>query len=181
MLALAALLAAVVAVPAEIQDHYRDHNFVSAFSTVSERHILAAGRRPSANTRGARVAAAMARLAGRIAEVDPGMVRDLARSSSEAVLRADLVRITSFESDGAAGEAWVHLETLRLDHPATMMLISKFDELASAGRQPAVDDLVEASGRTLVVSYEIHRWLRIDGTWRRDRATRHFLGSRARP
>lgn len=180
MLALAAFLAAAVPVPTEVADYYRDHNFVSAFSTVAERQLVA--RRPwvASDQRVARVAAAMERMARLIEDVDPGMVY---RSGAlgESVHREDLVRLISFDGDEAAGEAWARLETLRLNGPGRLMLISKFDALAPPGRWPSVDDLVVAGGRSLVVTYEIHRWRWSDGAWRRDRATRHFLGSGDRP
>ena len=175
MLALAALLAAALPVPSEIQEHYRDHNFVSAFSTVGERQLVAEGRQPPAGRRLSRVAAAMKRLARRIDDVDPGIVSSRARAT-EAIFREDILRVTSFEGGESAGEAWVRLQALRLDGPGRLMLISRFEELAAADRRPSVDDLVVAGGRLLVTTGEIHRWLWIDGAWRRDRATRHFLG-----
>lgn len=88
--------------------------------------------------------------------------------------------MTAFDVDQAAGEAWVYLETLRLDGPANQTLVAKFDDLTSGGRTPAIDDLVTATGASMVVTYEVHRWLRSDGAWLRDRATRHFVGSRRR-
>jgi hypothetical protein len=174
MLALAAFLAAAVPVPVEVADYYRDHNFVSAFSTVGERQLVAEGRQASVDRRLTRVGAAMKRLARRIEDVDPGIVHPRA-PAAEAVLREDLLRVTSFEGGESAGEAWVRLEALRLDRPGRLMLISRFEELA-ADRRPSVDDLVVAGGRSLVATEEIHRWVWIDGEWRRDRATRHFLG-----
>ena len=180
MLALAAILAAAVPVPADVQDYYRDHNFVSAFSTVGERQLVAQARRPPASRRMTRVAAAMKRLAQRIEDVDPGIVSPVA-PATEHILREDILRVTSFEGSESKGEAWVRLEALRLDHPARLMLISRFEDLAAADRRPSVDDLVVAGGRLLVATEEIHRWLWIDGEWRRDRATRHFLGYSPHP
>ena len=46
-LASAASPALVATVPAEIDRHYRDYNFVNAFSTRDERTMIAAGRAPS--------------------------------------------------------------------------------------------------------------------------------------
>jgi hypothetical protein len=175
MFLLAAFLAAAAAVPPEIREHYRDHNFVSAFSSVGERRLVAQGGRPPASPRMARVAAAMARLADRVDDIDPGIMLRSSPSGTEGVLRGDLLRIASFEVDGATRQAWVHLEALRLDAPANATLVSKFDELGAPGRDIDVDELLTAAGRPPVATYETHRWRWIDGTWRRDRATRHLL------
>ena len=173
MLLLAALLAAAAPLPPEIHDYYRDHNFVSAFSTASERRMVAQRRHPLATDRLQRVAAAMSRLAERTARIDPHFVMSV--GDDEAVRRADLVRVSAFESDVSAGEATVHLESLSLGSPGNLTLIAKFEELAPPGRQPALDDLLAAGARAPVRSFEVHRWRWVDGTWRRDFATRHFL------
>jgi hypothetical protein len=173
MLALAVLLAAASPLPPEIQAYYRDHNFVRAFSTMSERRLVAERRQPVSGDRLERVAAAMTRLAERTAVIDPAFVRSY--GPTEAVLRADLVRVTSFEPDTGGGEAWVHLESLRLDPRGNTMLIAKYDELTEPGRQPTVDELLAVANRPPVRSFEIHRWRWVGGTWRRDIATRHFL------
>ena len=67
----AASPAPVAAVPAEIDRHYRDYNFVNAFSTRGERTMIAAGRAPSEPRLG-QVARAMRRIADRIDDVDRG-------------------------------------------------------------------------------------------------------------
>lgn len=69
----------------------------------------------------------------------------------------------------------MHLEALWLDRLANVTLILKFGELASPSKQPTVDELVAASGRAMVKAFEIHRWVHLDGVWRRDAATRHFI------
>ena len=160
--------------PAEIQDHYRDYNFVNAFSTIDERRLVAeVGATPS-GARLARVMRVMKRLAARVEKLDPGIVVP-SRPAPETTYRADLLRVTSFDLDESRGEAWLHLEALALDRTTNMTLVSRFDDLASADRQPSVDQLAAASGRPLVRSFEIHRWVRVGGAWRREAATRIFV------
>jgi hypothetical protein len=182
MLALA-LLVAATGVPPELTAYYRDHNFVCAFSTVAERRLAARGA--PADDRMRRVAAALARMERRVLDLDPGIVvaapggpggAGRGAADTAAVLRADLVRLTAFEMDEAAGEAWVHLEVLRLAPPAQVLFIQRFTELAPGEEQPDVDDLLAAAGQPLVRSEEIHRWVLTDGGWRRERATRHLSG-----
>jgi hypothetical protein len=162
--------------PAEIQDHYRDYNIVTAFSTVRERSLLAGGHPQSSNLRLARIARLMRRLADRVDQIDPGIIGSSVRRPTETTDRADLLRVTSFDLDESRGEAWLYLEALALDPPANITLVSRFDDLASADTEPSVDQLVAATGRSLVRTFEIHRWVRVGGAWRREAATRHFIG-----
>ncbi|PYQ39345.1 MAG: hypothetical protein DMF77_21705, partial [Acidobacteria bacterium] len=86
-LASAASPALVATVPAEIDRHYRDYNFVNAFSTRDERTMIAAGRAPSEPRLG-RVARAMRRIAERIDDIDPGMVMGGGTASPETAFRS---------------------------------------------------------------------------------------------
>jgi hypothetical protein len=153
---------------------------VSAFSTAGERRLVAAGRPPT-GPRLARVAAAMARLADRIDDLDPGIM-PASSPAADGVIRGDLLRVRSVEIDAGTGQAWVYLDALRLDPPASTTLVSRFDELGTPEGNPTltVDQLLAAAGAQPVVSHEIHRWRWADGGWRRDRATRHLLGEPVR-
>jgi hypothetical protein len=164
------------AIPREIVEHYRDHNFVNAFSTSSERRWIADDRQPPADKRLARVAELLARMTSRVDEIDPGIMAHDVRHESE--FRSDLVRISSCSVDEEAGEAWVRLEVLALDEGAVVTLVGSYDRLTRKGRStPDVDQLMAATTRpTTVVTREVHRWRRIDGLWRRDAAA-YLLGS----
>jgi hypothetical protein len=162
--------------PAEIQEHYRDYNIVTAFSTVSERSLLAGGHPDSSNLRLARIARLMRRLADRVDQIDPGIIAPSVRRPTETTDRPELLRVTSFDLDESRGDAWLYLEALALDPPANIMLVSRFDVLASSDTEPSIDQLVAATGRPLVRTLEIHRWVRVGGAWRREAATRHFIG-----
>src|SRR5437667_450710 len=80
----------------EIDRHHRDYNFVNAFSTRGERTMIAAGRAPSEPRLGL-IARAMKRIAERIDDIDPGIVSGGANASPETAMRADLVRIASWQ------------------------------------------------------------------------------------
>lgn len=164
-------------VPTDIAAQYEDHNFVSAFSTPHERRLLTGWGPRGAEARLPRlrrVAAALQRLAGRVEDVDPGIL-GTQPITPEAVLRWDLVRVLSFDIDEKKGEAWVRLEVLTLDGRANATLVSRYDELATTDKGPGVDALLSAAGRELLRSVEMHRWFRVEGTWRREGATRHFI------
>ena len=162
--------------PAEIQEHYRDYNIVTAFSTVSERSLLAGRHSDSSNLRLASIARLMRRLGDRVDQIDPGIMGPSVRRPTETTDRADLLRVTSFDLNESRGEAWLYLEALALDPPANITLVSRFEDLASADTEPSVDQTVAATGRPLVRTFEIHHWVRVGGAWRREAATRHFIG-----
>ena len=98
----AASPAPTAAVPAEIERHYRDYNFVNAFSTRGERTMIADGRAPSERRLG-KVARAMKRLAARVEDTDPGILIGGRGALDETTFRSDLVRIASWRTGGAAG------------------------------------------------------------------------------
>lgn len=168
--------ATVAAVPAEIEQHYREYNFVNSFSTADERHTIAAGVVPSHERLG-RVARLMNRLAQRIEEIDPGIfLHSSPRHESE--FRSDLVRIASSRVDEAAGEAWVTLDVTTLDRGSNVTLVSKFDDLGAARPTPSLDVLLSAMPAfPRIHTSEIHHWIRVDGTWRREAATLIFLAN----
>jgi hypothetical protein len=174
MLSLALILAAA-ALPAEIQDHYRDFSFVSAFSTARERRLVAVdARRLPSIPRLERIARAMERLSARILETDPGILGGR-RPLPESAYRSELMRVRSYRVDEDGGEAWVELEALRLAPPAEVTLIARFDELAPPGKQPTMEELLKAGGHAQVETVEIHHWIRVDGRWRREAAVRQFV------
>src|SRR6185503_18817092 len=96
------------AVPAEVDRHYREYNFVNAFSTKGERTMIARGPIPSEPRLG-RIARAMNRIEARIEEIDPGMVVAMGSPSHETAMRSDLVRLTSWRADKDGDEAWATL------------------------------------------------------------------------
>jgi hypothetical protein len=176
MFALAFVLAAALPLPAEIQEHYRDHNFVTAFSTVSERRLVADGSRP-ADDRLERVRQAMARLERALHDVDPAIM-GFRGASEERVARTDVLRVTDFAVDAEAGEAWVELESVNLSPAATRHWIARFDERGAGDAESTVDEFLGAAGDRLVTTSEIHRWRQVDGSWTRERTTLVFLSTR---
>jgi hypothetical protein len=174
----AASPAPVATVPAEIDRHYRDYNFVNAFSTRGERTMIAAGRAPSEPRLG-RIARAMRRIADRIEDIDPGMVIGGGHASPETAMRSDLVRIASWTADKGGDEAWVTLDVSTLDRGTNVILVGKFDEVAGGDSAPSIDAILAAapSKAPTIHTTEVHHWIRTGGTWRRDAATRHFLAN----
>ena len=177
-LASAASPALVATVPAEIDRHYRDYNFVNAFSTRDERTMIAAGRAPSEPRLG-RVARAMRRIAERIDDIDPGMVMGGGTASPETAFRSDLVRIASWQTGKGGDEAWVTLDVCTLDRGSNVILVGKFDEVAGGESPPPIDAILAAtrSRGPAIHTTEVHHWTRTGGTWRRDAATLHFLAN----
>ncbi|HEU0108751.1 MAG TPA: hypothetical protein VFT38_21375 [Vicinamibacteria bacterium] len=177
-LASAVSSAPVATVPAEIDRHYRDYNFVNAFSTRDERTMIAAGRAPSEPRLG-RIARAMRRIAERIDDIDPGMVMGGGRASPETAMRADLVRIASWQTGKNGEEAWVTLDVSTLDRGTNVILVGKFDEVAGSESLPSIDAILGAtpSRGPEIHTTEVHHWIRTDGTWRRAAATLHFLAN----
>jgi hypothetical protein len=170
--------ASVATVPAEIDRHYRDYNFVNAFSTRDERTMIAAGRAPSGPRLG-RIARAMRRIADRIDDVDPGMVMRGRASSPETAMRSDLVRIASWQAGKDGDEAWVTLDVSTLDRGTNVILVGKFDDVAGGESPPSIDAILDATPARGpdIHTTEVHHWIRTDGTWRRAAATMHFLAN----
>ena len=165
-------------VPAEIERHYRDYNLVNAFSTRGERTLIASGRAP-AQPRLQRIARAMQRIADRIDDVDPGMVGPERSATHETAMRSDLVRVASWRTDKEGNEAWVTLDVSTLEPATNVLLVGRFDELAKGDTAPSLDAILAALPRSVSVIHttEVHHWRRIDGSWRREAATVHFLAS----
>ena len=140
----AASPAPATAVPAEVDRHYREYNFVNAFSTRGERTMIAGGG-----------------------------------ASHETAMRSDLVRIASWRTGEDGDEAWATLEVSTLDRGTNVILVGKFDELAQGEAAPSLETILGATppGLPAIHTTEVHHWIRIDGTWRRDAATRHFLAN----
>jgi hypothetical protein len=163
------------AVPPEIEQHYREYNIVTAFSTARERHTIASGLETPDDPRLARVARLMRRLESHVEEVDRGIVRDFMPRPSETTFRSDLLRITSCRVDEDRGEAWVHLDVLALDHGLNVTLVGEYDALAGGDKRPSVAQMLAVARGRYIRTEEIHRWTRVDGEWRRGAATLVFV------
>ncbi len=175
ILALTAWSAAAAAptLPAEIEAHYRDVNFVNAFSTLEERRLIADRRPVRENPRLARVAEAMARIQAVVEETDPGVA--VLNPRPEIAQRAALLRVLSFTIDEQHGQATVQMEALALDPPAQGMLLARFEDLTREGRTPGVDEILKSLGRPPTRTLEMHAWTRTEAGWRRNPATFLFV------
>ena len=138
--------------------------------------MIARGPIPSEPRLG-RIARVMNRIAARIEEIDPGMVVAFGSPSHETAMRSDLVRITAWRTNKEGNEAWATLDVSALDRGTNVILVGKFDELASGETLPPIEDLLAAAPRPEIHTTEVHHWTRAGGTWRRDAATRHFLAN----
>ena len=160
------------AIPAEVAAHYRDYNFVNAFSSIAERRVLAESATVPADRRLAQVARALARLARQTEELDPGIVLERGGNGGgprhESEFRSDVVRVAAWHADDAKGEAWIELEVLVLEERARGMFVADYDRLTQGGKSmPDLDALIVIVPRPPLRSVERHRWLLIDGEWRR--------------
>src|SRR5688572_11543741 len=161
------------AMPPEVAAHYRDYNFVNAFSSRVERRVLAESGAAPADRRLAQVARALARLAERTEELDPGIVYQSGEYGGrqrrhESEFRSDVVRVTAWHADLAKGEAWVELEVLVLEEATVGLFVADYDRLTQRGKSmPDLDALLAVARRLPLQTLETHRWLRIDGEWRR--------------
>lgn len=162
--------------PSDIAAHYRDYNFVNAFSSPAERRVLVRGSSPPDDRRLRSVARALARLAGQTENVDAGIILEqrledrakgrLPRHESE--FGSDVVRVTAWRADEPKGEAWVELEVLTLDEGVSGLLLVNFDRLTQGGKSmPEIDDLLPYTRRHLMRTLETHHWQRIGADWRR--------------
>jgi hypothetical protein len=179
LLTLAALLlsgpgatAARPGMPPEVAAHYRDYNFVNAFSSRTERRVLAESGTAPTERRLAQVARALARLAERTEELDPGIVLQGGahgdRPRHESEFRSGIVRVTAWHADDAKGEAWVELEVMVLEEATVGLFVADYDRLTQRGKSmPDLDALLAVARRLPLQTLETHRWLRIDGEWRR--------------
>jgi hypothetical protein len=158
------------AMPPEVAAHYRDYNFVNAFSSLSERRVMAESATVPADRRLAQVARALARLVGRTEELDPGIVLPAygERPRHESEFRSDVVRVAAWHADEAKGEAWVELEVLVLEERTAGLFVANYDRLTQGGKSiPDLDALMAVTRLLPLRSVEKHRWLHIDGEWRR--------------
>lgn len=162
-----------VAMPADVAAHYRDYNFVNAFSTQAERQVLAQSTTVPADGRLAQVARALARLAGQTDEVDPGIVlREHSRGGGrrhEGEFRSDIVRVTGWRPhETHQGEAWVDLEVLVVEQGTIGLFVANYDRLTQRGKSiPEVDALLAMIRRLPLRSVERHRWFHTGDEWRR--------------
>jgi hypothetical protein len=161
--------------PPEIERHYREYNLVTAFSTPHERYRIAEGTGAS-DPRLARVARLMERLEARVDEVDPGMVEHAGPKWRETVFRSDLVQVVSWRTNRSGDEGWATLDVSALGPASNVTLVGRFDELAGGDGVPPAETLLSIA-RPQVHTTEVHHWRRIDGVWRRDAATLHFLAN----
>ncbi len=160
------------AAPPAILDYYRQHNFVTAFSTQEERQVLAANPGSVRDARLARVDRLMRMLESRVEPIDPGMTRSSA-SAHAVAYRSDLLRIKAVRVED--GGARVELERHTIGPAQNLHYVARYGELAPGDRMPDVDELRAIAGAQALVWTEVHRWRLVDGDWRRAAPTMHFV------
>jgi hypothetical protein len=158
--------------PPEIAAHYRDYNFVNAFSSPAERRVLTQSTTAADDRRLKAVARAMGRLAARTEELDPGIMFEPRADDSlprhESEFGSAVVRIASWHLDAENTEAWIELEVTTLDEGTAGVLLANFDRLTQGGEsRPEVDKLLAFARRPPLRTAVRHQWHRIDGEWRR--------------
>ena len=163
--------------PAAIASYYRDHNFVTSFSRLEERQMLArSGPDHRGDERLGHIARLMRRLEAQVEEVDPG-IQASGPAYPLTAARADLLQVRSSRVDEEKGEAWVELDVLALEPADVAHYVSRYAELAGHGRTASLRDLarLRPGGPFRVMSSERHLWTRVDGRWLRAAATYHFV------
>ncbi len=160
------------ATPAAILDYYRQHNFVTAFSTGKERQVLAENPEAPRDARLARVSRLMRQLESHVEPFDPGMTRP-SRSASGIAYRSDLLRIKAVRIED--GGARVELERQTLGPAQNLFYVARFGDLTQGDRMPDVDELRALAGADALVWTEVHRWHNANGAWRRAATTMHFI------
>ena len=157
-------------VPLNILEYYQDDNFISSFSTRSERNLLARyiahKTLPDQLRRDERldkVFKLMQKQDEKVMRVDPKMLIQRILPTRNFI-SSDLVEVDHVQHN--CGEILVKISVYSLDHEINMLFISQYNEYeGDEGKISSEEERLKMARSSSIFSQAIHKWTLVEGRW----------------
>lgn len=158
-------------IPQEISEFYKDYNFVSSFSSCSEREELlsnlAQKRRPREfkSDRLEQVFHRMKKLMGRVLEYDSKMDYPK-RPGGFYIFRSELIELKNFSRNEKDAEVKVSVYLLKPE--VILRFISQYEvHGGDVEKIPSIEQRIRAADSGSAPRIEVHKWTLTNGEWKK--------------
>lgn len=158
-------------IPQEISEFYEDYNFVSSFSSCSERKELLsyfAQKRSSREFKSDRLEQVfhrMKKLMGRVLEVDSKMVYP-EKPGGFYIFRSELIEVKNFSRNDK--EAEVKVSIYLLGPEVILRFISQYEvQGGDEEKIPSIEQRIRAADSGSAPRIEVHKWILTNGGWKK--------------
>lgn len=163
----------------EISEYYQNYNFISSFSSHSERETLAGYLSQEElpqklkSERLEKVFQSMKRVKARVIRFDPKMVIQ-AEPKGWNIFPSEMIEIRDFKQNGS--EISVGVAAYALKPEENFRFIALYEEHKGNEKEiPSEEERIEMTRSKFPPRIEVHKWLYINGQWMRQEAKVVFL------
>jgi hypothetical protein len=156
-------------IPLEITEYYQNYNFISSFSSQSERNTLVdyLGQQQLPeklkSERLERVFQLMKKVKAKVMKLDPKMNIEV-KPAVGSIFLSEMIEVRNFKESG--GEISVEVASYALKPEENFRFIALYDERNGNEKEiPSEDERIEAAKSKYPPRIEIHKWLYANGQW----------------
>jgi hypothetical protein len=166
-------------IPLEVSEYYQNYNFISSFSSQSEREILVdyldQEKLPEKlkSERLERVFQLMKRIKARVMKFDQKMTIEV-KPTGGNIFPSQMIEVRNFKESG--GEISVEVASYALKPEENFRFIALYDERKGNEKEiSSEDERIETAKSKFPPRIEIHKWLYANGQWMKQEANLVFL------
>lgn len=167
-------------IPPQIYKYYKDYNFVSSFSSESERSLLTSflsSKELPAHLKSERlrkIYKLMKNLKMQVMRIDPQIVVPLIPPLNQNIIQPELIKINGVQRHD--NEARIEVLVYAIDQGTNLKLISVYDTYGGNERKiPSEEQRIQMSISKFAPRKEIHKWILINGKWLKQEANTLLL------
>jgi hypothetical protein len=166
-------------IPLEISEYYQNYNFISSFSSQSERRTLVdyldQEKLPEKlkSERLERVFQLMKKVKAKVMKLDPKMAIEL-KAAAGNFFPSEMIEVRNFKQ--SRGEISVEVASYSLKPEENFRFIALYDEHKGNEKEiPSEAERMETAKSKFPPRIEIHKWLYANGQWMKQEANVVFI------
>jgi hypothetical protein len=166
-------------IPLEVSEYYQNYNFISSFSSQSERKTLVdyldQEKLPEKlkSERLERVFQLMKKVKAKVIKFDPKMNIEV-KPTGGSIFPSEMIEVRNFKESG--GEISVEVASYALKPEENFRFIALYDERKGNEKEiPSEDERIETAKSKFPPRKEIHKWVYVNEQWMRQEANLVFI------
>jgi hypothetical protein len=166
-------------IPLEISEYYKNYNFISSFSSESERRTLVGyldqEKLPEKlkSERLEKVFQLMKKVKAKVMKFDPKMTVQV-KPTLANIFPSEMIEMRNFKQ--SAGEASIEVASYALKPEENFRFIALYDEhMGNEKEIPSENERLKTAKSKFPARVEIHKWLYANGQWMKQEANVVFI------